>query len=655
MQQRRFALPGLPSRLTHWAFSAHLNDRINNFAVSPDGSWIAGAGNLGLAVWDGKGELLCSQDWSKESRQKMNLVAADSKTLLTGREMRLSALDPKTGKAKWELNLASNGKILSVAASTDGKTVAASADTQGGRVFVVRDGKLLSTLPAPADELSLAPDGSWIAVAKDNQVESYSAEGALLWVFSGDGALHFPHAAQDGKRLAVASELGTLYVLDIPAGRILLQRDMGAIPALAWLPDGNLLAATWMGTAVRLASDGKEIWRANLADSAAQAKNASSKAVLTSIPTIKTSSWSNAELKPLPLTPNLINPKKVLVTSTMGDKPAKLQNDAAILFDGQATAPEKPWVSWEDIGMIDSGWRGSFSLVIDTAPTQLRVKAITFVEDPAHPESWMRDAKLEYWDPSDETWVFSQYLTSDAAIHTHKLAKPVEAAKFRVTRPDGAGWPASNLRLAEIVLHGETLGGSHPDVAANRPVAVLFDEARSDLQCLERGPRGPFEFRSGPAASGALFMALKTEGSTCSAVPNWDFEIVEKPEKPGQYRWIQFAYKTLKPETRGVSIRVGTYANQGVIAINMGEPASQEKHLVWAQRQMADKPAMEWTVVRLDLWQVLQEGVKGNPWSKGPFRITSISLYTVGGGASFDQILLGRSEKDLKAVQPLKP
>jgi hypothetical protein len=80
-----------------------------------------------------------------------------------------------------------------------------------------------------------------------------------------------------------------------------------------------------------------------------------------------------------------------------------------------------------------------------------RVKAITLVEDPAHPESWVRDAELQRWDAVKEEWVTVQPLLSDAATHTHKLAKPVETSQLRIILPFGL---VGNLRLAEIVVHG---------------------------------------------------------------------------------------------------------------------------------------------------------------------------------------------------------
>jgi hypothetical protein len=40
------------------------------------------------------------------------------------------------------------------------------------------------------------------------------------------------------------------------------------------------------------------------------------------------------------------------------------------------------------------------------------------------------------------------------------------------------------------------------------------------------------------------------------SVPNWDFEIAENP-KPGQYRWLQFAWKASSPETKVIRLLLG--------------------------------------------------------------------------------------------------
>ncbi|MGD0088872.1 MAG: hypothetical protein ABSE73_03030 [Planctomycetota bacterium] len=55
------------------------------------------------------------------------------------------------------------------------------------------------------------------------------------------------------------------------------------------------------------------------------------------------------------------------------------------------------------------------------------------------------------------------------------------------------------------------------------------------------------------------------------------------------------------------------------------------------QKQLGAKPPAEWRVERVDLWALL----------KKPGRIQSVSFGTSGGGAFVDQILLGRTEKEL--------
>jgi hypothetical protein len=61
--ERRFALYGLPRRLPHrFLPGIDLGDRINSFASSPQGEWVASAGDLGLAVWSREGNLLWSRD-----------------------------------------------------------------------------------------------------------------------------------------------------------------------------------------------------------------------------------------------------------------------------------------------------------------------------------------------------------------------------------------------------------------------------------------------------------------------------------------------------------------------------------------------------------------------------------------------------------------
>ncbi len=625
---RRFALPGLPARLTHWAFAPHLNDRINNFAVAPDGSWIAAAGNLGLAVWSADGQLLWSQDWSQTRRSTMTVVASDNATLITGQGMTLAAFEARTGKARWELTLAASGEIQGLAASADGRTIAARTTDQSGRVFVVRAGKVVGALPTAADAAVVTPDGGQAGVTTGDQVKWYAADGPLQWVLRGDGTLRFPRLSPDGKRLAVSSELGTVYVVDVKLGTT-TRRDMGALASTAWLRDGDLVLATWQGTACRLASDGTEKWRVQVGDG----PPTTDLRPQTSVPTSRLTTGFNTEATPLPLTPNLVQSNAVTVQAWVGDKPEGLQNAVALLFDGQTNAPAKPWVNWEHIGMIDSGWRGSFNLEIALVRRVARVTAITFVEDPAHPESWLRDAKLEYWDAADAKWKFAQYLTSDAPIHTHTLRQPIEAMKFRLTRPGGTGWPASNLRLAELVFHGDDLGPSWPPaVRAKQPVAVLFDENLADLNTAYKNGfnTGYQPATAADAYSGAayfIFDPAKNPGGLTQCRPlqeidTWLYPIAEQPE-PGQYRWLQLAVKRLNPGLNELKLWLGHPDGSPSTVIPL-------------------KPTDDWQLVRVELWAL----------AKKPLNLTQFWLAFNSGAGAVDQIVLGRTEADLDAVKP---
>src|SRR5262249_11868268 len=109
-------------------------------------------------------------------------------------------------------------------------------------------------------------------------------------------------------------------------------------------------------------------------------------------------------------------------------------HDPAALVDGKPSPPSKPWINWADVGFFAEKATPNY-VEIDTFRRQLRVTGITLVEDPAHPESWLRDANLEYWDAAKSEWVSAQSLLANAAVHTHRLRKPVEASRLRLVLP----------------------------------------------------------------------------------------------------------------------------------------------------------------------------------------------------------------------------
>ena len=195
--KRRFALYGLPKRAVFWSIGFKLLDRINHFTSAADGSWVAAAGDLGLAVWDREGKLLWSQDWWKTTRQRVALIAPNVDSLIVLKGINASAYRIADGQLLWEIALAKTGTLIEGAASGDGRTLAIRADSDGGKVFIVRDGKWINTLVTPAVALAWAPDGNNLCgpVTTGHQLKWYEATGGLKWTFTGDDVLRNPRVS----------------------------------------------------------------------------------------------------------------------------------------------------------------------------------------------------------------------------------------------------------------------------------------------------------------------------------------------------------------------------------------------------------------------------------------------------------------------------
>jgi hypothetical protein len=624
-------LYGLPKRLVHRFVPAILNDRINNFAVAPDGSWVASAGDLGLAVWNADGKLLWKQDWWKKERHTATLAVQSDNKLIVIEGMLMTIYQATDGTRMWQQSLAPTGEVRSIKVSKDGHTIAIQTTTEGGRVFVQRDGKPLTTLITNSGTIDLSEDGSTVAVTEDNLLKLYSTISGLQWTFACDNTARCPRISPDGKQVAITSDLGSLYILNID-GTLQMEHDLGAVATTVWLRDNTLVAGTWEGTIS---------WFAN--NTLVKSMRIQPDPTITDMrdkllkddgaPTTRISEWSNAEAQAKPITPNLLADNKAIIrfvpSGNWGGEIA-LQQNANILYDGKADPPTDTWLGWHNVNQFAETSPFNY-LLLDFFNTQIKLTGITLVEDATHPESWLRDATLEYWNVTKEQWLPIMPLLSNSATHTHILPQPVEAARFRIVMPWGL---VGNLRLAEIVLHGETLGSSHPDVIAKKPLAVLFDENEDDMQNLTY-PGSPAKFILTGAYSGGRCIAIDADKQVAPiwrppfghVVPNWKFEIVEKPE-PGQYRWLQFAWKALDAKTTGITIRIDG------MAFNAGKPTNI---MSVNPKKVADTPPTEWTTVRIDLWDYL----------KRPATIDMMAIAAEGGPAAFDHVVLGRSEGDL--------
>lgn len=629
--ERRFALYDTPGRLPHRFVPGILGGRLNQFAVAPDGSWVASAGNLGLVVWSSDGKERWRQDWWKSGEPSGLLHTLNAESLVLVRGVEAAAFSAKDGKELWRLRLAPSGETKCIRAGDAGRAVAFLTDADGGRVFLLRDGKLLCAVPCLGDDMALSSDASTFAVVEGRQLKYYR-DGTFAWSMPADDMLHHPRLSKDGKAVACCSEAGALYLLG-PTGEPLFRENLGAIAVPAFLPDGDVLAVGWMGRLTRLTKAEKGTGYRVLGTAHRRSRGGYADLLeKNATPTSRVSAWGNALPKPLPLTDNLLGPKTVRIEFKSSMHHAPLVGNPEVLVDGKADPPAEPWLGWPTVGWFAEA-KTFNALQFDTFRRRLRVEAVTLVEDARHPESWLRDCRLEYWDAAKERWVLATRLLSDAATHSHRLEKPAEASRWRLVPSHLSG----NLRLAEVVFHGKDLGPSHPDVVAMRPVAVLFDEGDELREAGLVSPTWGLSFVFGGAHSGGRYLRMEAGRSVAPVwkppfghvLPDWDFEVAEKPG-PGQYRYLQFACKGLSEKTTGLVLRLDGEAYGRSISCYAGDYKKEADAL---GHKVADAPPRDWTVYTVDLWEAF----------KKPVRIRGMRLAATGGPAGFDRVLLGRS------------
>jgi hypothetical protein len=355
------------------------------------------------------------------------------------------------------------------------KTCALYNPAEGLTVHAVGDLAQLASFPIQASEVQLSADGQYVAATHFDRLTLWSVRKGMIWAASADEHLRNPRICPEDNRLAAVSDLGTLYVLS-PDGRKLLERDMGALCALAWLPGGDLLAACWMGPVVRLDRQYRERWRSWVRPTDGDLRPALLAADPT--PTARLGEFGNAELVAAPLTPNLLKQTPFTISYGTqrrgGENAGQLQHAAGLLFDGKLDPPPGPWLDWYVVN-TEMEQVGLSYLVLDAGEALVEIDAVTMAEDPSQPQSWLRDARLEWWDTDKKVWVAGRRLLSNRPLHTHRLAKPVRTTKVRLAMPAGA-----NPRLAEVVLHGSLRGQAAP-VPKKPPVAPKLPADPLDL------------------------------------------------------------------------------------------------------------------------------------------------------------------------------
>ena len=308
----RFQSYGIANRDFTWLLTTPTEtDPTCNFTASPDGSWVATVGNLGLAVWNSNGTLRWSQSWSDGHVGRV--LALSTTALLVTNGLVVTSYNASTGAQNWQVTLDTNAGVVSQAVvSSDGSTVAVLTTDQGGETFVLSTalGTVTATFPGAAQDLGIASNGSLVAVTSTNQLQLYSVTNGLQWIYQADSYVHFPRFNASNTDLVCCSELGTVDVFNT-SGSKLFEQDMGALCAAAWVGSGSyagdLILASWEGAVYHLtAGTFVQQWSTLLQPTTTDMRYSLLNG--DGAPVTKMTSWSNALAANYPIAPNLLSP-----------------------------------------------------------------------------------------------------------------------------------------------------------------------------------------------------------------------------------------------------------------------------------------------------------------------------------------------------------
>lgn len=169
----------------------------------------------------------------------------------------LVAIDPATVGAGWSAELA----VDSAPVAADGRVFAAG----GGAIHAIdaASGAVAWRLPAGTLAAPLVYRAGWLLVAQaDGAIQAVrAADGVVMWALT-PGAPAAASPAIDGNLLAVPLADGRIVALDLPSGKTLWTRPLGAVASGVTISGDRVFAGTLDGSFWSLeADDGDVDWR----------------------------------------------------------------------------------------------------------------------------------------------------------------------------------------------------------------------------------------------------------------------------------------------------------------------------------------------------------------------------------------------------------
>jgi WD40 repeat protein len=238
-----------------------------SFALSPNGRMVASIeGGSSVTLWDtetrqAKRTFVEVSD-GEDSRNAHNrfvldvsrvlavAFSPDGRTLAAGtEENEITLWDPRTGEIRKRL-ADHEDAVSSIAISPDGKTLASGSDDQTARLWDVQTGaqkEVLTHDRGPVVSVALSVDGRTLASASGNDVLLWDA---LTGTLKRKLAAHRAHVnavvfSSDGRTLASASDDGTVQLWDVGTGAVKksLATAEGKVTAVSFAPGDRILAS----------------------------------------------------------------------------------------------------------------------------------------------------------------------------------------------------------------------------------------------------------------------------------------------------------------------------------------------------------------------------------------------------------------------------